>query len=359
MILVLIILYSFSEAQIRTLGVFDFPSDARFISMGTAGMGVPGSYPHYVSPAQLAENDYGELSYGVRPINWVKDLDARFSYLSISVPITASQTLGIFYDRYYQGTGLLTSSESPGGIGIVEPVEHLFGVSYARKIGEALSVGASLKQFRFTANPDAEATRAGYKQQTGNATIVDLGLSYFVPILNSEPVSSKLYFSTALMNFGTWINFSNDDVQQMPRYLRFGAAHDSRFSGTEFWQQYSILLSIQYQNILNEKDPGLRDYWSFGGELGWCDLIFLRTGITVLPYTSYFGNRNQGAATYGLGFSLPLKRIASSLERFHLKFDYAAVPLNLDLYPQFRFFLEDVRYNNVYSIRIVYVVKDL
>lgn len=342
------------EAQTRTLGVFDFPADARFVSLGSAGTGLQRSYFHFVNPSQLVMNDHVELSYGVRPINGIEDLDARFSYVSISIPITVSQTLGISYDRYYQGKGLLMSSEGPETIGVVEPVEQLFGVSYARRIGDAMSVGLSIKQFRFATRPDAEAVRTGYTEQTANATVADFGLLYILPMIDNEAMSGQLNVGAVFTNLGTWMKFSDDMVQQMPRYFRSGLALASRIKSTEFWQQYSIILMVQYQNALNEEDPGLRDYWSFGAELGLGNVIFLRTDITVLPYTSFFGNRNQGTATYGVGFSLPMGWIASSMQRVHIKFDYAAQPLNLDLYPQFSYYWENVRYNNVYTIRIGY-----
>lgn len=218
---------------------------------------------------------------------------------------------------------------------------------------DGLNLGIAFKYYYQNENSSYIASNPRYQNQTAKAYMGDVGLTYSQNLINSEELRGSLALSTSITNLGTWIETSDGLVRQVPRSLLLGVTYNQEFLNSSRWQRFDGLLILQYRGILNNVYQDRRDYWNFGTELGYADIVFLRIGISILPFSSIFGNKNQGAASYGFGINVPMEELSSSFSPLSLKFDYAAIPFDREILSSF-LTSGGSRYNRIYTFRVGY-----
>ena len=296
--------------------------DARAVSMGESFVAV-GSNPYagLYNPAGLAGIEglhviYSRLYFTTIP----NDLTVHFFAASVHLPF------GDFSLLYTRSNNAYFS----------EQYNHTLALTGARRIGENLSVGVSVKSFDEIFRPPEEP---GMSLSTSLPLLVDLGIQYtHAGIMNSENTPDTFTAGASLQNFGTDFRgtegsggFKMKGIILLPRYVRAGFAYQLRLrhDGAGQYDPWAFLLTGEYRNLLNATGPtgDIRDYWGFGMESTFSELISLRIGGYVSPLEtfSWFSSRGIPAFRYGLGIRVPFARIGISAP-LTVKFDYAEVP---------------------------------
>lgn len=333
--------------------LFELVSDARRAALGfnSAG-GMVDGYSLRSQPSYFPLQNITEISYGSRSLSWIKSFDAGWWYTSLSVPIDEHQSFALFYHRFDFGSLNITDA-SPQIIGTLKPYELVFGGAYNRELIDGLNLGIAFKYYYQNENSSYIVSNPKYHNQTAKAYVGDLGLTYSQNLINSESLRGGLSFSSSITNLGTWIEASDGSILQVPRSLLLGVTYNQQFLNPNKWQRLNGLLALQYRGVLNNVYQDRRDYWNFGAELDYADIAFLRIGISILPFSSIFGNKGQGAVSYGFGINVPMDELSSSFSAVALKFDYAAIPFDSEIISGF-LTSGGSRYNRIYTFRVGY-----
>jgi hypothetical protein len=171
-------------------------------------------------------------------------------------------------------------------------------------------------------------------------------------------VHDRITFGASLQNFGTDYRgketssgIVTEGLILLPRYLRLGFTysfallHDSDYR----YDPLSILITGEYRNLLNAYPNNGKDFWGFGMETKFFDLVALRLGGFTQPYESINGTRGLPALRYGLGLNLPLSRLGVD-EPLTVKLDYSGMPQQFS----FEYALTNQK---VLSIEVVYNIE--
>jgi len=120
----------------------------------------------------------------------------------------------------------------------------------------------------------------------------------------------------------------------LPRFLRVGFALDLTSKGraeTGQHRRFGMLISFEYQNLLNEQENENIWEWGAGAELRVLEILSLRIGYHErLPKTkqTFIGKTLDTGTTYGFGLNLPIHHILKTIPPLRLHFDYASAPQN-------------------------------
>lgn len=329
--------------------MFEYVTDARLASLGDNASG--GFVDGYSLPLQSSYSlgrRITEVSYGSRVPIALRNLDTRSWHTSLFVPIDEKQTLTLFYHRLDWPTLYGTTAQDPEAPYEVKPYELIVGGAYNRALIRGFSCNIAVKYYYYGLSP------------TAKAYVADIGFSYFHNLFDFERFRGSISLGTSITNLGTRIKIENINtpyvIETSPimRSIYFCATYNQEFLSLTRWYKMNCLIAFRYRNVLNARSywEG-RDYWSLGMELGYADIIFLRAGLSILPFSSMYGNDHQGAASYGLGIKVPFEELSSVLNLFSLKFDYAAIPLNTEILRDL-FGIRDIKHDQIYTVRLGY-----
>lgn len=216
-----------------------FAPDSRGAAMGDAGVASsPDAYSVHWNNAKLAfiDKDMG-FSFSYSP--WLGNIvdDMSLNYLTFYKRIDRLQTIGASLRYFDLGEIQLTDSNAEP-LGLENPREAAFDVTYSRKLSENMSIGGTIRYIwsnlsgNITGAPDAKA---------GTSVAIDLGY-YYNRELIVNGMNSEIALGAHLSNFGQKVTYSNDSNEDfIPMNLRVGGAFKANIDP---YNSISVLLDF-------------------------------------------------------------------------------------------------------------------
>ncbi|MCX2573939.1 type IX secretion system outer membrane channel protein PorV [Pedobacter sandarakinus] len=222
--------------------------DARAGAMGDAGVAVAGDVnSSSINPSKLAflEKPYG---FSVSYSPWLKNLvpDINLAYLSGFYKLDDRNTLGASL-RYFSLGSIQLTDINQQDLGMANPNELAFDVTFARKFGEEFSLGTSL---RYIYSNLASGQFTSGQVHGGNAIAVDVsglyktGTTWFgKPTIVSAGAN--------ISNIGTKMSYSDGGENFfLPTNFKLGGA--STVSVDEF---STLTLALDFNKLLVPTQP--------------------------------------------------------------------------------------------------------
>ena len=286
------------------------------------------------NPAGLGVIHGARLSYALRKFDWYSLLD-EFKYHQVNGALqTPYINFGFSHSRFNQGEFVVSTSQSPEGIGTGKLFDYSLAIGFGRRFGDNWDFGFSLKKFDY-----------GLRRVSGTVSdpeitgpfLVDLGLIYSHRITSErESVVQSFSVGSALQHLGgkvksTIPTFAGTRTieSSLPHYLRIGFMYGLTVAGEtdESLQPLSVSCGGEYRTFLNGSDTqsASKDFWGFGLEMKAMEIVSVRLSGFVNPYSSVYGVKGVPALRYGLGLSLPFQKLGAS-PPITVQFDYAGIP---------------------------------
>jgi hypothetical protein len=197
--------------------------DSRSGAMGEAGVAIsPDVNANFWNPSKLAfleSNDALSLSYSP----WLRHLvpDISLSYLSYAHKIDDRNSLGASL-RYFNYGSLQLTDDNVNNQGTYTPNEFSVDVSYARKFGEGFSLALTGRFIHSSVSSVSFSTAADQSGRAGNAFAADVSMYY----KNTYGDDNIFAFGANISNIGSKISYSDNGSRYfLPANLRLGAAN--------------------------------------------------------------------------------------------------------------------------------------
>ena len=202
--------------------------DARSAGFGDAGVATsPDIYSAHWNNAKFAFIN-GDFGFSTTYTPWLRNLgvgDMNLLYLGGYYRINKMSTVAASLTYFSLGE-IQTTDFDGNNTGIMNPNEFTVDASYALKINEELSLGASARFIRSDlTNGQIISTGDGSHVTTKPATSVaaDLGLYWQKPLASNQELALGLFIS----NLGAKLSYSDNDAEKdfLPANLRFGGRY--------------------------------------------------------------------------------------------------------------------------------------
>jgi len=328
------------SANTSPLGV---PTSPRSVAMGESFVALHGNPTALMSnPAGLAGLAGIGLSYAQRSLNWTRGLE-DFKYHSGNGYVEAPfGVFGIQYNRLSMGEFAISTPESPDGIGRERVYQHAIMVGFGTKVSENLSAGLAAKYYDIVNTVISNSTpyEAGFS--TTPAYLFDAGAQYTVPVFPDDSVlQNAVTAGISLQNIGTKLKSSSslssieyESSAEAPRYLRVGFSLQLKVMPrrTDGLEPAVMVLTGEYRRMLDGSIYGdaERDYWGFGVEFALFEVVSVRMGGVINPFTSIYGAKGKFMTRGGIGVQLPLAELGVPVP-LSVSGGYALIPI--DRYP--------------------------
>ena len=199
--------------------------NSRSGAMGEAGVAIsPDVNDNYWNPSKLAfleSNDAVSASYSP----WLRNLvpDISLSYISYAHKIDERSTIGASL-RYFNYGSLQATDGQQNSLGTFTPSEYSINVSYARKFGENFSLGLS---GGYVYSGLSNATFSAGTSQAKSGRAVDAGVSLYYTKKTQEFGSDAVFsFGTNISNIGSKVNYGSSQPSYfLPANLKLGFAN--------------------------------------------------------------------------------------------------------------------------------------
>jgi hypothetical protein len=176
--------------------------------------------------------------------------DISLSYLSYAHKINDRNTIGASLRYFNYGSVQLTDDQS-NDQGTYTPNEFSIDGTFARKFGENLSLGLTLRYIRSSISSVSFAQGSGQVSRPGNAVAADVSLYYKKPYGSNDNLFA---FGAHISNIGTKISYSDVGPKYfLPTNLKLGVANTWNIDETN---QVTATFDI---NKLLVPTPPLRD----------------------------------------------------------------------------------------------------
>jgi hypothetical protein len=226
--------------------------DSRSGAMGEAGVALsPDVNANYWNPSKLAFlEDDNDVSLSYSP--WLRQLvpDISLSYLSYAHKIDDRNSFGASLRYFNYGTIQLTDANQ-NNEGTYTPNEFSINGSFARKFGNEFSLGLTVGYIHSSFS-SGSSSGAG---QVNPANAVSAGVSLFYTEKLQEFGSDAIFsFGTNISNIGTKITYSDGGPNYfLPANLKIGAANTINLDD---YNQLTFTLDL---NKLLVPTPPIRD----------------------------------------------------------------------------------------------------
>lgn len=226
--------------------------DSRSGAMGDAGVALsPDVNANYWNPAKLAfmEND-NDISLSYSP--WLRHLvpDVSLAYLAYSHKLDDRNTFGASL-RYFNLGSIQLIDDNQNDQGTYKPSELAIDASFARKFGENLSLGLTMRYIYSNFSNGAFVSGGSTAQnKAGNAIAAGVSLYYN----KAYGDSSVFAFGAHISNIGSKIAYSDGGTKYfLPTNLKLGVANTWRFDDAN---KFTVTFDI---NKLLVPTPPIRD----------------------------------------------------------------------------------------------------
>ncbi|TWI99932.1 hypothetical protein JN11_02348 [Mucilaginibacter frigoritolerans] len=223
--------------------------DSRSGAMGEAGVAIsPDVNANYWNPSKLAflTND-NDVSLSYSP--WLRSLvpDISLSYLSYAHKIDDRNSIGASLRYFNYGSVALTDA-SANSLGTYTPSEFQINGSFARKFGDELSLGLTAGFIHSSFTSSAGST--GQTGSPGNA--VSAGVSLFYTKQTQEFGDDAIFsFGTNISNIGSKISYSADGTKYfLPTNLKIGVANTWNLDDYN-----QVTLTVDFNKLLTPTPP--------------------------------------------------------------------------------------------------------
>ena len=198
--------------------------DSRSGALGEAGVALsPDANANYWNPSKLAfleGNDDIATSYSP----WLRNLvpDVSLSYISYAHKLDDRNTFGASL-RYFNLGSIELTDATQQSLGTYTPNEFSIDGSFARKFGNEFSLGLSLRYIHSSlANG---SFLAGQQIKAGNAVAADVSLFYKKQIQEFGN-DATFAFGTDISNIGSKISYTDNGTKYfLPTNLKLGIAN--------------------------------------------------------------------------------------------------------------------------------------
>ncbi|RYZ96668.1 MAG: type IX secretion system outer membrane channel protein PorV [Sphingobacteriaceae bacterium] len=216
-----------SVSAIRTEVPFlNISPDSRSGAMGDAGVALsPDVNANFWNPSKLAflEDDHS-LSLSYSP--WLRRLipDVSLAYLSYAHKLDDRNAIGLSL-RYFNLGSILLTDEFGTGQGAYTPNEFSIDGSFARKFGENLSLGLTLRYIHSNLSSVALSSASSQTGRAGNAVAADVSMYYKNPTQQFGK-DAIFAFGANISNIGTKIGYTDNGPKYfLPTNLKLGVAN--------------------------------------------------------------------------------------------------------------------------------------
>jgi hypothetical protein len=212
------------------------------------------------------------------------------SFIGASIEIPDLFTVGVSTNLYWKGDEARTTSEGPDVLGIDNPFDSQWKVSFARQVGENIGVGASVSLLETTlADYGMEGEAGSGKLST---VMFDLGFlaSSLVPeaTITADLPELKLPFES-LLDHGTQKGISiGASLSNLGSKIRFIDASQSDpppstlLIGATYYPVQTQLVGLMVGADAEKRlyDSGVLSYLHYGSELTLLHLLAVRAGYS-------------------------------------------------------------------------------
>ncbi|MBS1528860.1 MAG: type IX secretion system outer membrane channel protein PorV [Bacteroidetes bacterium] len=223
--------------------------DSRSGGMGEAGVAIsPDVNANFWNPSKLAfmEGD-NDLSASYSP--WLRNLvpDVSLSYVSYAHRLDDRNSFGASLRYFNLGTIELTDANQQS-LGTYTPNEFSVDGSFARKFGNNFSLGLSL---RFIHSSLANgAFLSGQQIKAANAVASDISL-YYKKQLQEFGSDAEFAFGTDISNIGSKVSYTDNGTKYfLPANLKLGIANTINMDATN-----SITFALDFNKLLVPTPP--------------------------------------------------------------------------------------------------------
>lgn len=226
--------------------------DAISGAMGDVGAATrPDVYSAHWNNAKLAFADE-DFSIGTTYTPWLRNLhisDMNLLYLGGYKHINRRSAVGASIT--YFSLGEIASMDAEGNpIGMMNPNEFAIDATYAMKLNDELSLGATGRFINSDlTNGQQVSDGSGYvATKPGRSLAADLGLYWQHPLSEGREVALGAFIS----NMGAKLSYSDDDTKKefLPANLRIGARYSSRID-----ESNEVSLMADFNKLLVPTPP--------------------------------------------------------------------------------------------------------
>ena len=226
--------------------------DSRSGAMGEAGVAIsPDVNANFWNPSKLAFLDaHDDVSVSYSP--WLRNLvpDVSLAYVSYAHKLDDRNTFGASL-RYFNLGSIEETDASQNSLGVYSPNEFSIDGSFARKFGNEFSLGLSL---RYIHSSLFNGTFSGNQTvKPGNAVAADVSLYYTKP-MQEFGKEATFSFGTNISNIGSKMSYTDNGTKYfLPTNWRLGIANTLNLD------QYNQLTFALDLNKLLVPTPPIRD----------------------------------------------------------------------------------------------------
>lgn len=322
----------------------DTPTDPRSVAMGESFVAIAGNPAAMMyNPAGLAGLTGVTASYAQRRNDWYSGADNLRYHSGNATVGVGPLTLGALFNRHDYGEIAISSSQYPDGMAYGEPHFDLYALGAGASLDEHWDVGFAAKMFNYSLS----ITRGnGYSLSTTPAWLFDAGVIYRLPG-NIDALHMARLFSAgiSLQNLGTKLKSSStlqtstgprsvSGEMNIPLYIRMGVSFGlSQLTASESdLVPFTLLLTAELRSLLNggSGQSSASNFWGVGLDTKMYEILSVRLGLYIPPYSSIYGMDGTPALRYGIGLDLPFERLGLGAPLAVLA-EYAAIPANVTL----------------------------
>ena len=226
--------------------------DATAGALGDVGVATtPDIYSAHWNNAKFAFIE-GDLGFSTTYTPWLRNLgvgDMNLLYLGGYKRINTRSTIAA--SLTYFSLGEIQSTDNDGNsTGLLNPNEFAADVTYAMKLNDELSIGASGRfiQSDLTNGQDISDGSGYVTTKPGRSLAADLGIYWQHPIDGAQEIALGAFVS----NMGAKLSYSDDDTHQefLPANLRVGARYTN-----ELDESNKISLMVDINKLLVPTPP--------------------------------------------------------------------------------------------------------
>ena len=229
--------------------------DSRSGGMGDAGVAIsPDANSNFWNPSKLAfMEDDNSVSVSYSP--WLRNFvpDMNLSYLSFAHRINERNSVGASM-RYFNLGAIQLIDANQVDQGTYKPSEFSLDASFARKFSNDFSLGLTMRYIRSDLSNLAFSTGSSQQAKAANALAADVSLYYKNDRGYQFGVPVVFAFGANISNIGTKIRYiDNGPLYFLPTNLKIGAANTWKLDDLN---QITLTLDI---NKLLVPTPPIRD----------------------------------------------------------------------------------------------------
>ena len=193
--------------------------DSRSGALGDAGVALsPDVNANFWNPSKLAFIDKDGLSLSYNP--WLQHLvpDVSMAYLSYAHKLDDRNSIGASL-RYFNMGAIQLVDENQQDQGTFTPNQFAIDGSFARKFGDDFSLGLTMRYIH------SALISSSFERLSGNALAADVSLFYFKPV-DEFGKNATFAFGANVSNIGTKMSYtSTGDRNFLPTNLKIGVAN--------------------------------------------------------------------------------------------------------------------------------------